>query len=443
MRMTSDAFKIENGILTKYTGNDETVTIPLNVRKIGYQAFRNNHFICRVVVPSGLESICDFAFCGCRNLIDIKLSKTLKKIGEYAFANCTNLHEIELPEDLKLIDRYAFKNCKRLTKINIPETTTVWGGAFHGCILTQVDFSNREDFSGIIDSNLRATANRCIVCGNKMEPADDASGMHCLGCNHTFSWASIEEWENFVIYDGICTQHICHGGLIPHGVTKISMGAFDDSIVPDLTIPNSVTEIGTGAFLWCDFALSLYLPEYLRRLESDVLCGSNIRWLPLPERLEYLGDRCLAGCDCLSELEIPDSVRVISEQALSSCDGLRNLRLGAGVQHIGKAAFAQCKSLKEIVCPDNLETISDNAFRGCEEIHTVTLNSGLLCIGNSAFESCKQLTSIRIPDTVLSIGAGAFRMCPALQKVLLPEALRYLDLENVFDPHTKIEFYAA
>lgn len=441
--MTSKFFKIENGILTKYTGKDEMVIIPLGVRKIGYQAFQNNHFVRCVEFSFSVDSICDSAFYGCRNLNEIRLPKFLKKIGAFAFADCTQLYEVRLPDSLKIIEPRAFKNCKRLTKINIPEITIVKGGAFHGCNLSEVDFGNREDFTTINDSGLRATANRCILCGSKMDPAEDGSGMHCLGCNHTFSWASIEEWENFVILDGICTQHIRHGGLIPHGVTKISMGAFDDSVVPDLTIPDSVTEIGTGAFLWCDFALSLYLPRNLHRLENDVLCGSNISWLSLPENLEYLGEGCLAGCDNLSELVITDNIRCISEAALNSCEGLRTVQLGSSVQHIGKDAFSQCTILKEITCPSNLESISEGAFRGCEDLSSVVLNQGLICIGERAFESCTQLTSIKIPDTVLSIGVGAFVKCPALHKALIPESLRYINLESIFDTHTEIEFYAA
>lgn len=441
--MTNTAFTIENGILTKYTGKEETVTIPAGVRKIGRQAFVRNLFVRRVEIPSGVESICDSAFYNCHNLTDVKLPNSLKKIGEYAFTFCFRLREIELPENLKLIDQCAFRNCTRLAKVNIPEKATVWGGAFHRCVLTDVDFGSREDFSNIVDGGLRAAASRCVLCGSKLTPAGDCSGMHCPACNNTFSWESMEEWENFVIEDRVCTRHICHGGLIPHGVTKISMGTFDDHVVADLTIPDSVTEIGVGAFLWCEFALSLRLPGYLRRLESNVLCGSNVRWLPLPDRLEYLGERSLSGCDCLTALEIPDSVRVISQRAMVSCDGLQTLRLGAGVRYLGEEAFARCKVLKEVACPKDLEIISACAFQNSEDLRSVSLNQGLLVIGANAFEGCKQLTSVKIPETVLSIEVGAFRKCSALQKVLLPESLRYIDLEKVFDPHTEIEFYAA
>lgn len=435
-----DPFVIENGVLTGYTGREEYIAVPAGVDEIGYRAFRNNTFVQQIQIPHGVKRVGDEAFCGCRNLRRIKLPESLEYIGRYAFADCVCLREICLPAALLSIEEHAFQNCRRLSVINIPEGTAVKGGAFRGCTLIEVDWGMREDFRSITDSTLLAAADRCILCGGRMERAGDGKGMTCTACNHTFTWRSIEEWENFVIRDGVCIRHICDGGAIPQGVTKIAMGAFDDAVVPGLTIPNSVTEIGTGAFLWCDFALNPSLPRDLRRLEADVFAGSNICRLYLPDKLEYLAEGCLAGCDQLSELEIPGSVQVIGQEAVEECKSLRRIQLGEGIRHIGKAAFARCAVLKEVTCPNTLETVSDRAFHGCEELTAVTLNDGLVYIGAHAFGSCGRLETVRIPASVLTLGAGAFKKCASLKKAVLPRTLEYMDLRGVFDLHTEIVF---
>lgn len=66
--MREKMFKIEDGILIKYTGSEENVKIPAGVKKIGYDAFRHNDHINTVSFPEGMVSICDYAFTGCHNL---------------------------------------------------------------------------------------------------------------------------------------------------------------------------------------------------------------------------------------------------------------------------------------------------------------------------------------------------------------------------------------
>lgn len=440
--MKEKMYKIEDGILIKYTGSEENVKIPAGVKKIGYDAFRHNDHINTVSFPEGVVSICDFAFTGCHNLKDIYFPQTLQRIGYCAFSECNKLTSVSLPGGVKLVGARAFKNCKRLYKINIPSGASVAGGAFFGCSLADVDFGCRTNFTNIEDSSLRAVGNRCVLCGGLMEASNDHSGMTCSECHQHYTWSDIDEWGNFVIRDGVCVQHIGGGGSIPDGTRKIGCGAFDDGVVPDLSIPESVTEIGVAAFFWCDFALNPRLPHNLKRLEYDTFCGSNISWLSLPEGLEHLGEGSLSGCDNLSEIEIPDSVISIGRYALNSCEGLQKVHLGDNVRQIDRAAFGYCNVLKEVVCPANLEIISDYAFTSCSDLTSLTLNEGLLVIGKEAFEKCKRLSSVRIPSTVLSVGTGAFKACESLTKAMVPESLRCLDTSAIFDSHTSIEYYS-
>ena len=61
-------FQIENGILKSYTGRQEQVTVPEEVRIVGENAFKGCVSLRKVVLPSGLEHILAGAFKGCRRL---------------------------------------------------------------------------------------------------------------------------------------------------------------------------------------------------------------------------------------------------------------------------------------------------------------------------------------------------------------------------------------
>ncbi len=124
-------FKIKDGVLVKYSGDEETVVIPEGVKVIGAQSFDGLN-IKKVVMPDtvtkiegkpfyggmrveeivfskNLSSIASFAFAGCKSLKSVDLSETkLKTIRKKCFLDCYNLETVKLPKKLKSIEEFAF-----------------------------------------------------------------------------------------------------------------------------------------------------------------------------------------------------------------------------------------------------------------------------------------------------------------------------------------------
>ena len=135
-------FIIENNVLTKYTGNSETVIVPEDVKSIGENAFWRSE-IKKVKLPSKLRSIKNQAFANCSELTEIEipdsvttigraafsgsalenitLSAKLKKISEEAFSS-TNLKSIDIPEGVTKIERDAFSSCTKLESVHLPRS---------------------------------------------------------------------------------------------------------------------------------------------------------------------------------------------------------------------------------------------------------------------------------------------------------------------------------
>ena len=46
----------------------------------------------------------------CKNIVDVRLSKSITILGEGTFAYCEKLHHVKIPKSVTVIHRNAFKN---------------------------------------------------------------------------------------------------------------------------------------------------------------------------------------------------------------------------------------------------------------------------------------------------------------------------------------------
>ena len=110
------------------------IVIPSSVTSIGEWAFSNCGSLSTIVIPSSVTSIGDRAFLGCSSLSKIVIPSCVIKIGNGAFYSCRSLSEIVIPSSVTSIDYGAFSDCSSLSKIVIPSSVTSIGEmAFMDC----------------------------------------------------------------------------------------------------------------------------------------------------------------------------------------------------------------------------------------------------------------------------------------------------------------------
>lgn len=127
-------FVINNGILTRYTGNDGTVVIPDSVTEIADWVFWRRMAIIEVVFPETLVKIGNRAFFECRGLKSIAIPDSVESIGESAFSYCTELKSIKLPARLEKIPTECFSHCENLGELVVPGgVRQICRGAFMYC----------------------------------------------------------------------------------------------------------------------------------------------------------------------------------------------------------------------------------------------------------------------------------------------------------------------
>ena len=113
----------------------ETVVIPESITDIQDYAFASAHSLTKVTLPSQLRYLGYDAFFACTSLKEVNIPESLKKIEPYAFS-ASGLERIEFPysDNLSSIPQYAFYQCKGLKEVVLPDTiTSIADDAFEQC----------------------------------------------------------------------------------------------------------------------------------------------------------------------------------------------------------------------------------------------------------------------------------------------------------------------
>lgn len=130
----------EKGIrITGYKGFDlDTVVVPeqmnhLPVTSIGEGVFTNATF-SKVILPSSIKVISDYAFKGCNNLTEISIPEGPIYLGKGCFQGC-GLTKFICPNSLYHIPDYCFYECRELAEVVLGNNITKLGySAFSDCL---------------------------------------------------------------------------------------------------------------------------------------------------------------------------------------------------------------------------------------------------------------------------------------------------------------------
>lgn len=130
----------------------ESVTIPSNIREIGYYAFSTDSYeyenkLKELTIMAGVETIGESAFAGCPITGTLNIPETVREIKYAAFAG-TKITGLNIADGVETIGEWAFNDCVELegSTIVVPESVALVGcEAFYGVTkpLTVV-FRNRN-----------------------------------------------------------------------------------------------------------------------------------------------------------------------------------------------------------------------------------------------------------------------------------------------------------
>lgn len=219
--------------------------------------------------------------------------------------------------------------------------------------------------------------------------------------------------------------------VVEEGVTTIIDGAFQEFMsVSSITLPESLTSIGAGAFM-CSIT-HLRIPAGVKRIGESAFYGTRITSIEIPEGVTTI-ENCAFHGTALKSVKLPKSVTNIAEYAFAYSLDLTSIEIPEGVKNIGEGAFAWCESLTSIKIPEGVTDIFDRTFENCSSLTSVELPDSVTSIGNYAFKDCSNLVSLEMPKDVTSIGESAFSGCSSLTSMKIPEGITMIGSETFKD----------
>lgn len=334
----------------------KNIIIPQNIVNIGDSAFANCESLITAYISDGVKNIGVDAFSMCDKLEDVRLPESISSIESFTFYECKSLENITLPKNVQSIGREAFLDCTSLENMVIPENVSkIDQSAFYGCSALKaikVDASNktydsRDNCNAIIESS---TGSLLYGCENSFIP----NGVTKI-CSHAFG--DVTEFNKLVI---------------PNSVIKIENDAFNHYNELDTSCAVEELYIGNNV----DSLENLPIGENLK----TCIIGSSITEIPdycfshchqlanisIPNSVTKLGYGAFYDCK-FSDIKIPNKVSYIPESAFFSCDKLKSISIPSSVTNIDKGAFRECDNLKDVYYQGSKEdwkkiSIEDNNY---------------------------------------------------------------------------------
>lgn len=295
------------------------------------------------------KAIGEYAFYGCNGLTSIFGCESATQVGAYAFAY-TALTGFDVGKDVTNIDVSAFRGVKTLQQITVDGAN-----------------ANYSSFDGALY---------------------DKSGAKLL---------CVPEAKTEIEFNS--------------NLTEIADGAMYRSQIANLVVPNSVEQIGFGAFEGMNRLQSLTVPFIGASADSNrymlYVFGATIT--PTADgsgNINVSADKCPAS---LKSITISNSVTVIPNYAFAYCTNVSEINCGNGYTEIGSAAFYR-SGFNSVTIPDTVTKIGNYAYFGCGNLASVVIGKGVTYVGEFAFASISSITSIVFEqgDNDLTIGAYAF-----------------------------------
>lgn len=239
--------------LVQYIGEGGNVSIPEGIQTIDAGVFANNTSITSVTIPGSVTSMGVGVFQGCVNLSTVTLGNGITSIPDNTFRECQSLGSVSLPAGVGRIGSNAFYGCSSLSSISIPAATTVIStDAFDECLnLTNISVTVGNSAYASADGCLyNASATKLLLVPRGKTSVSLAAGTTVIGGNAFTNCVNLSSLS------------------LPSGVTSIESNAFSGSGIVTLTVPASVTSIGSQSG-WTPTTIEGYADTYAETYAKD------------------------------------------------------------------------------------------------------------------------------------------------------------------------------
>ena len=228
--------------------------------------------------------------------------------------------------------------------------------------------------------------------------------------------------------------------LLPIGGWEDLEYRYNSVPITSVIIPDSVTTIGSYAFMDCSLLSKVTMPNSLQIIGEYAFLGcTSLTNITIPNSVQAIGELAFAVCKSLNEIYIPASLTSIKFGAFLGCISLTKINVDENNPNYTSISnnlyskdtktliqYALGQNNKAFTIPQHVEKIEYNAFSFCNYLRELTLPSTMTKIEEGAFSYCASLSTINIPNTIESIEDSAFTSCYSLTSITIPESVTYI-----------------
>ena len=405
-----------------YAGYDmSSIVLPDSVVYIDSRAFQyGDSYGCEqkvsnlesIIFSKNLRYIAPFAFYGHNKLKTIELPNTIDYIGRYAFWKAEQMDTVTMGK-LPIMGDDVFDSLKTL----ILDNDACNAGNRHIHIHNKDKYLYDNEYG----SPFRGTLERVLVKdGHPFYDSRNGYNGIIETSTNTLVLGLDMKIPNGIEHIGPQAFNFCHRKRLvslPESVKTIDMGAFRGAYIKNL---NKVKRIGAKAFAW-SHTTSLVISEYVEEIDDFAFECSKLKTIYIGRNVKKIGIGILSECKYLKSIVVDEANpyydsrnncnAIIETSTNTLIAGCKNTIIPDGVTAVAEYAFYNIGKMSfELTIPDSVRVIKNNAFLPVYKTHTVNIGNGVTEIGSNAICG-SHIHHIKFGENVEKIGEGAFCQC--------------------------------
>jgi len=179
------------------------------------------------------------------------------------------------------------------------------------------------------------------------------------------------------------------------GVITITGYAGSDRIlvIPGTTNGYPVTILGPTAFFGRTSLTNLTIPNTVTNLGSYTFDGcSRLQTVTLGTNLSSFGEGAFYGCASLTSLALPNRVASLGNYAFAFCGSLKTMTLGTNLGAVGEGTFYRCTNLASLTLPASVTNLGDSVFAYCSNLTGIYFEGNAPGVTSLSFSPAPNVT---------------------------------------------------